>query len=515
MSSAVPTLSYLNASLFHMQIDELLLHVEDRRRRTLDALDPDVQAARGQYFTPHIAADLIASLPALPASGRFKILDPGAGSGSLTASLVARIMAKAPSLDVEIVAIEIDEQVAQSLRETMEELEKVARDAGVSVQTTVLVEDFIDSTSELDTDFDLVIMNPPYAKLPANSTHRGLMMQLGVQTPNIYAAFMAKGVLCLRSGGQLTAITPRSFTNGVYFEPFRKFLLDSMVIDRIHVFDSRSTVFSDTGVLQENIIINATRSCELRDVTLSISTGHHDEIVSKPVPHDDIIRPSDLRRFIRIPVGAEDDAVVKQMLDLPTSLGDLGLTVSTGRVVDFRSREMLQPEATSGFPMVYPFNVKNGEVAHPKDGGKPQWFNMVAESDTKWLVPSGNYVLIKRFSAKEERRRIVAGVWSEKSDAASHVAFDNKLNYVHQKGAGLESGLAMGLSLWLNSSPVDKYFRTFSGHTQVNATDLREMRFPTVDQLQEIGRDQAGILPEQDVIDKIVFAVLGWKGTTE
>jgi adenine-specific DNA-methyltransferase len=160
--------------------------------------------------------------------------------------------------------------------------------------------------------------------------------------------------------------------------------------------------------------------------------------------------------------------------------------------------------------MVYPTNVQKGVVEHPKPNSKPQWFNDVKPADLNWLVPAGTYVLVKRFSSKEERRRIVAGVWTEEASKGQSVAFDNKLNYIHHSGAGLDRDLAVGLSLWLNSGPVDRYFRTFSGHTQVNATDLREMRYPTAEELKKLGYGQPYELPEQEVIDQMVMTILGW-----
>jgi adenine-specific DNA-methyltransferase len=64
--------------------------------------------------------------------------------------------------------------------------------------------------------------------------------------------------------------------------------------------------------------------------------------------------------------------------------------------------------------------------------------------------------------------------------------------------------MAAGLAAYLNSSMVDRYFRQFSGHTQVNAADLRALRYPALDALERIGRriEQAEISQEQ--IDDIV-----------
>jgi adenine-specific DNA-methyltransferase len=316
-----------------MLATELLVQSEQRRQTVIRQLDPEVQSTLGQFFTPHAAADFIASLPVLPSEGTLKILDPGAGTGSLAASLVARIIREAPQLKVHLVAVELDIQVSEALSSTLTDIEASAAAAGVTVTTQLVQDDFIDPIEPFANDFDVVIMNPPYAKLPAASHHRAVMAKQGVQAPNIYAAFLGKGALLLKSGGQLVAITPRSFMNGVYFEPFRAFFLGAMALDRIHVFDSRSTVFADTGVLQENVIINAVKAEPAETVTISISVGHKDEIKLKEVPYSSVIRPGDKRQFISIPVGAEDDDIVRRMLDLPTTPADLGVTISTGRVV--------------------------------------------------------------------------------------------------------------------------------------------------------------------------------------
>ena len=51
---------------------------------------------------------------------------------------------------------------------------------------------------------------------------------------------------------------------------------------------------------------------------------------------------------------------------------------------------------------------------------------------------------------------------------------------------------------------VDQYFRRFSGHTQVNATDLRTLTYPDGDTLRAIGEEMKSLDLSQDEIDQIV-----------
>lgn len=490
--------------------------VEARRLESLTRLDADSQSALGQFFTPDAAAQLIASMLRLPREGNLRVLDPGAGTGSLSAALIARIIEEQPGLEVDLLAVEIDAEVAATLEETLVDCADVARQAGTLVRTRVVVGDYFDVGPQLGDGFDIVIMNPPYGKIGLKSEKRRLMFARGVDTPNLYAAFMSSGVSNLADGGQIVAITPRSFANGSYFEQFRIHLLDRIALDRIHTFDSRSTVFSDNGVLQENIVVAGTKHGDRQHVLLSASKGHEDALTSRRVSYDEVVHPDDEHRFVRVPSSLDDSETVQRMLALPETLGMLGLTASTGRVVDFRSRDQLRAPSTPGgtFPMVYPVNIRGGAVDHPLDCGKPQFFSVIEDRDAKLLVPGGHYVLVKRFSAKEERRRIVAATWSPSANSPEPLAIDNKLNYVHRAGAGLDPDLAAGLALWLNSTFVDLYFRTFSGHTQVNATDLRMMRFPPLDVLRQIGRDAGIGVPTQREIDRSVEMVIQSTGVS-
>lgn len=475
---------------------------ESRRREALAALDARSQARLGQFFTPSAASDLIASLIELDAlPSQVRILDPGAGVGSLTVAIVERIRRERPDVRIHAVAVEIDSGVAAALAETLDELSQYD---GV---TTELIEgDFVALATTRDArlvqPFDVVIQNPPYGKLSAADPSRHAVARTLVDVPNVYAAFWTLGVHLLTTGGQCVAIVPRSWANGPYFEPFRLWMLYHLGIDTLHVFESRSTVFADTGVLQENVIVSGTRGRISEIVKLSASVGHGDKVVKKEVSFSVVVNENDKHRFVRF----TDGATLVPAAAIHT-LADLGITASTGRVVDFRSRAWLADEPEPGsVPMVYQGNIRAGSVVHPRgEVSKPQHYRAADPEAAKWLVPEGTYVLIKRFSAKEERRRVVAGVW----DGSGAVAFDNKTNYLHERKKGLDPVLARGLMLWLNSTPLDQIFRTFSGHTQVNAGDLRVLPFPSREDLVKLGHAlPTGSLPDQGLIDRLVQSTL-------
>mgnify|MGYP003619421411 FL=1 len=117
----------------------------------------------------------------------------------------------------------------------------------------------------------------------------------------------------------------------------------------------------------------------------------------------------------------------------------------------------------------------------------------------------GVYVLVRRFSAKEERRRVVAHLITPEDTKTTLVGFENHWNVFHIKKGGLPLDVAKGLTVFLNSTLLDDYFRVFSGHTQVNATDLRNMRYPSLELLRTMG---CGYRPglNQQQIDALLTA---------
>ncbi len=486
----------------HLLTDE----VEERRQRVSLTLDPTKRVDLGQFFTPDPVGRFLASMFDLsdrPSS----LLDPGAGVGTLTASFVARWAAECRA-PLTATACEMDPSLSDELRATLDQCEHRRK-----VTAELLGVNFIEwGTDRLGglriadaPGFDYLIMNPPYRKMASASHDRHLLRSLGIDAPNLYAAFLALGARLLAPGGQMVAITPRSFANGPYFKSFRRDLLSWVGLRRIHVYDSRGAAFSDSDVLQENVVFLAERSPERTSVLVTSSPSPSSaDMTSRDVPYGEVVRPDDPEQFIHLTPHADHADVASAVSALPSTIASICVAVSTGRVVDFRSKDHLRPQpGEDTVPLVYPTHMTEGTVMWPKETKKPNALVRCAETETM-LLPAGCYVLVKRFSAKEERRRVVASLVREGDLPGDAWAFENHLNVFHSANRGLHPALAAGLAVWLNSTVVDVAFRQFSGHTQVNATDLRNMRYPSHDELIALGEAAGVSVLTQEKVDALV-----------
>jgi adenine-specific DNA-methyltransferase len=489
--------THRNESLLRVDgVRRLLTEVEKVRLHLSRTTDAKKKSQLGQFLTPERTAAFMAGLFA-PNGDACRLLDAGAGIGSLSAAFLDRW--HRGELDfqrVEIDAFEIDRSLHSQLAHTLAAYESDA--CGVNVRGV----DFIHAaTDALSGDlfasalprYSHAILNPPYKKIGSSSSHRLALRRVGIETVNLYSAFVALSIAMMAPGGQVVAIIPRSFCNGPYYRPFRDFLLERVAIRRLHLFGSRSKAFKDDAVLQENVIIHAECGAEQGSVTISTSTDDtFSDLVSYSCAFESIVSSKDAGRFIHIPDSPAQTALERRT-SVRFALADVGVDLSTGPVVDFRLKEHLRAmPAANTVPLLYPGHFAEGRMRWPIPDLKKS--NAIARnSETeKWLYPSGYYCVVRRFSSKEEVRRIVASVVEPcQFDGASVIGFENHLNVFHDGRRGLPQELAYGLAVFLNSTAVDEAFRRFNGHTQVNATDLKRMKYPSREALLELGHRAA------------------------
>lgn len=489
------------------------------RLRAGSKLAPARRAELGQYMTPASVARFMASFVRAEAPV-LRVLDAGAGVGSLTAALVDNLAARDRCPEsVSVDAWEIDPALAAHLRDTLADCKACCASARMQFHATVHEEDFIAAgVAMLDgglfsaarRTFNAAILNPPYHKIRSDSETRRAVRRIGLETSNLYTAFLAVAIDLLEAGGELVAITPRSFCNGPYFRPFRERLLATMSLQQIHVFERRDEAFRDDDVLQETVIFHMVKGAPQGRVVVSSSEGPDDaRPVARTIPFEQVVRPDDPERILHIVADSRGDVVTARVDSFRATLADLGIHVSTGRVVDFRAREHLRADPEPGtVPLIYPTHIAEGAIVWPKPGSKKP--NAIRSNDetASLLLPAGVYVVTKRFSSKEERRRIVAAVYDPNTGSGARVAFENHLNVFHENGRGMPERVARGLCAWLNSTLVDAHFRSWSGHTQVNATDLRKMTWPSRRELEALGDALGARSMTQDELDQTIERVL-------
>ncbi len=159
--------------------------VVDRIRHEANAkLDLKRKSDLGQFMTPYGIAEFMASL--FSTGGQpVVLLDAGAGVGSLT------IAASRKLLPERVEAWEIDPVMRSYLQINMESL---------GVPYEIHAKDFIhDSVDRIQFDmgtrFTHAILNPPYKKINSFSQHRRVLSDLGIETVNLYTAFLALTIL--------------------------------------------------------------------------------------------------------------------------------------------------------------------------------------------------------------------------------------------------------------------------------------------------------------------------------
>lgn len=488
--------------------------------------------SHGLYLTPVVVADFMAGR--LQASGdRLRMLDPAAGAGVLCCAAVEAIAARerVPEL-IELVAYEVDADLIASLRAVLSYLTEWCESRhGMRLNIRIEATDFVMAHAEAlrrmggliphgssDQGFDVVISNPPYFKIGKTDPRAVAASTVVHGQPNIYALFMAVSAALLRAGGDFIFITPRSFTSGLYFRQFRTMFFDMIRPLHVHVFGSRREAFSRDEVLQENVILAGARCdrwCDdwsRADLAISSSRGVSDiaESSEYAVPMPAVLDVETADRVLRLPASDADRRVLALVDSWPCTLHRLGLEISTGPVVAFRAtvfidREGLVPR--THVPLLWMNHVRAMRVTWPLNRHKPEY--ITRRGAEALLVPNRNYVLMRRFTAKEETRRLTAAPYLAGDFAIPEVGLENHLNYIHRPGGTLSEDEAWGLTALYNSSLLDTYFRCVNGNTQVNATELRAMPLPAHGVVVALGRRIRRLHDPLDGLDEQVMSLVG------
>jgi adenine-specific DNA-methyltransferase len=180
-------------------------------------LAPDQRAVLGQFFTPPAVARLMASMFAAHHSS-VRLLDASAGVGSLSSAFIARALNwRNPPKEISVTAYEVDQNLAEYLVATFGACQAECARANTSFTAELFTEDFVEAgvqmlsgklVSPRQHQFNYAILNPPYRKINSESATRLLLRTVGIETSNLYTAFLSIVMRLLEPGGELVAITP-------------------------------------------------------------------------------------------------------------------------------------------------------------------------------------------------------------------------------------------------------------------------------------------------------------------
>ena len=468
----------------------------------------------GHYLTPAAIARFMAEHSSYW-EPHMRVLDPGSGTGILSAAVCEAACRNGTVKSLHVDACETDPLLAGLTQLVLAFSCNWLAQRDVALTFDVRHGDFVleyaaalEASSKANqfgavphrakTDYSLVISNPPYFKIGKDDPRAVAWASVVHGQPNIYALFMAISAELLSESGHLVYIVPRSFASGPYFRRFREVFFQRVSPTAIHLFESRKDVFKNQTVLQENLIIAArsrTGDEAIREgeVLVSHSKAAHDLADRQRflVDVNSVLNLASENNELSIPLCAEDLKLVQTMRTWPTTLRSLGLEISTGPVVPFRATQFLAHAAhgNSTAPLLWMQHIRPMQTIWPSPATeKPQWIKAAPES-TKLLVEDATYVLLRRFSAKEEKRRLVAAPLIRGSLDADMVGLENHLNYIRGVSRELDDELAYGLATLLNSTFLDRYFRISNGNTQVNATELRAMPLPAEHDIRSIGAE--------------------------
>lgn len=519
------------------------VRIEEMRRQLAVRGLVKNQGEFNQYFTPGPISKFMASLfTNFP--NEVTLLDPGFGLGILSAAFVDEVIrrnylksSEELTEEIKIVGFEIDSSLSKYIDKSVSLIKTNCLENAINIDSKIIFSDFImSSASQIDiglfssqSQYSHVIMNPPYGKINGKSVYKKVLSALKLNSVNLYSAFVMLGIKYLQPNGEIVAIIPRSFCNGPYYEPFRSYLVNNLSIRHIHTFTRRNDTFKENNVLQETIIFHGIKKKDDSEVLITSSEsgdffysipGHNSNgtnswegdfgqitnssMTMRKVKFEQVVHKEDPQKIFHISPSDKDQLIIDRMGLFTSTIEDISVQVSTGPIVDFRMKKNLQLEYKAGSsPLIYPGHAKK-RLEWPIRNSKPNAIEINDKTKKYLWINEGSYVVVHRFSSKEEKRRIKATVIESGAIPGNVIAFDNKLNIYHDHKCGFDELLAKGLYLFLNSTLVDEYFRQFSGHTQVNANDLRILKYPSRASLKKMGKKLIGFSITQDEIDSIL-----------
>ena len=479
----------------------------------------------GRFFTKKETARLMASmLPLDEDRAAYTVLDPGAGTGILSAAIVEEICKRCRyAKRIFLTCYENNPDFLPLLEDNLERIRKKARhDYGVKLYVTVYGENYITESQNhytvtlfdtVEDKFDIIICNPPSELISKDSEEAarvGGVTQVKINSAYLFAKLASAH---LEEGGRLVIMLPTAVASASALSEYRKEMARKLSLEKIHLFIGKQKNQKRAVPLKKTVILSYFKGEKPDKISVSTSTDWGSPARTHkldPLDYDFIVDKED--GSLTLPKSAEDARIVKYLSTFPETVSSLGLKVSTGLVLDSRCESMLLSSPAEGcVPLIRPSAIIGGQIRFPQPKGN----QYIAAINPRLFQKNKNLLIIKRVPARSDGRFVNSGIYlAAQLPAYKYVSTHNKVNYIDTKDPTEEisAKLLFGLFALLNSTIYDRYISIASKSGQVNAKELRDIPLPGRNIIENIGMRlmtmrQTGVT----ACDQIVNPTLGIK----
>ena len=454
----------------------------------------------GRLFTKKDTARLMAGMLRLnPKKTVYTVLDPGAGTGILSAAVVEEICKKCEACkQIFLTCYEVCEDFIPMLEDNLERIRKKCRhDYGVKLYVTVYNENYVTESKNhytvtffdsIEDKYDLVICNPPTELCEKNSSEAkeaGGVTQVKISEAFLFAKTAGRH---LEDDGQLVIVLPTLVASASQLTAFRREMAEKLALTSIHLFIGKQKNEKRAIPLKKNVILGYRKGDKPQSIIITTSTdagSPQNTVTLPPLDYGFIVDEKD--GSLTLPKSVEDTKIVKYISAFPETLSTLGLKMSTGLVLDSRCEGLLFTEPMkSSVPLIRPAAIKNGTINFPL----PIKRQYIAPINPGLIQKNKNMIIIKRVPSKSDERFINSAIYlASQLPAYRYISTHNKINFIDTKDKNSEicARLAFGLFALLNSTIYDRYLSIVSKSKQINSKEMRELPLPPRNLIENMG----------------------------
>lgn len=480
-------------------MDNLIKKIEKIQEEYLVNKEKNILKKKSQFFTPYdIAYRMVNTInfDEFRKIDKLYILEPAAGCGILIAVLIKEILCKVDNIrEIYVDAYENDEEIINLLRNNLRNLKVKVEESNVSFKYKVIGNNFIVSNKNKWNNnkkdiskYDIIISNPPYKKINQKSHEAKIMNDIVHGQPNLYTLFIAMSLKLLKSNGTYIVLSPRNYLTGEYSKKIRNYIFELSSLTHINSFENRNIFLT---VNQEVIISTYKKKKDIKYI--DISYNNNKEFV---VEFDNIVIDRKSMSII-VPKNKEDIVMLNSFNKFGYSLNDLGFKVNVGPIVQFRHKNFLSRDIYNDdyAPMVIGNDIQgNNKIIYYTRENKRKTHHKSISIESKKLIDNGNYLLLRKVSAKDDKSIITCAILENTYFKHSLIGLDNNLLYfLRADNSFLSIEECFGLYCIINSNQFSNIYSIINGTHTINVTDFSKIKFPSYEKIISMGRELINI----------------------